>query len=129
MAEGFVKWFNSEKGCGSLTVMAGSNTDRDTRVGNQEVFVHYSEIQMTGYRTLDEGEYVSFAVERDAKGNPIARHVTPLGPPSQFLLDFYAAKEKAERDQADSPSSRAGLAVLLIVFLAILIVAIGIGLL
>ncbi|WP_405863610.1 cold shock domain-containing protein [Streptomyces sp. NBC_00005] len=54
MAESFFKWFNSEKGYGYLTVEAYA--DHDIGVGNQGVFVHYSEIEISGYRTLDEGE-------------------------------------------------------------------------
>jgi CspA family cold shock protein len=78
MAEGVVKWFNGEKGYGYLTVLAYAAGD--IPVGNHDVFVHYTEIQSRGYRTLDEGEYVSFAIERGTKGF-IARRVLQFGGP------------------------------------------------
>jgi CspA family cold shock protein len=83
MAEGVVKWFNSEKGYGYLTVLAYA--PGDVRVGNHDVFVHYSAIQSSGYRTLDEGEHVAFHIERGTKGF-IALRVTQLGgPPPSYL--------------------------------------------
>jgi CspA family cold shock protein len=68
MAEGTVKWFNSEKGYGFLAPDGGG----------ADVFVHYSSIQSSGYRSLDEGQRVAFAVEQGPKG-PQATEVTPLG--------------------------------------------------
>ena len=67
MAEGTVKWFNSEKGFGFLAPDGGG----------ADVFVHYSAIQSRGFRTLDEGQRVSFDVEQGQKG-PQATQVTPL---------------------------------------------------
>jgi cold shock protein len=49
VAQGTVKWFNSEKGFGFIA------TD-----GGADVFVHYSAIQMDGFRTLEEGDRVEF---------------------------------------------------------------------
>ena len=57
MAKGKVKWFNSKKGYGFIAAESG-----------EDVFVHYSEIQDEGYRSLNEGEDVEFEVEKDAKG-------------------------------------------------------------
>jgi cold shock protein len=54
---GTVKWFNSEKGYGFITREAGS-----------DVFVHYSAIQMDGYRNLEEGQRVEFDVGPAKKG-------------------------------------------------------------
>ena len=68
MAEGTVKWFNSEKGFGFLAPDGGG----------ADVFVHYSAIQARGFRTLDEGQRVSFDVEQGQKGLQ-AVQVTPLG--------------------------------------------------
>ncbi|GAA4763386.1 MULTISPECIES: cold-shock protein [Actinomycetospora] len=67
MAEGTVKWFNSEKGFGFLAPDGGG----------ADVFVHYSAIQARGFRTLDEGQRVSFDVEQGQKGLQ-AVQVTPL---------------------------------------------------
>ena len=67
MTQGTVKWFNAEKGYGFITV-----DDSD-----QDIFVHYSEIQMDGYRSLQEGQQVEFNVGQGDKG-PQAEGVTPL---------------------------------------------------
>ena len=67
MTQGTVKWFNAEKGYGFITV-----DDSD-----QDIFVHYSEIQMDGYRSLQEGQQVEFNVGQGDKG-PQAEAVTPL---------------------------------------------------
>jgi CspA family cold shock protein len=58
VAEGTVKWFNSEKGFGFI---APSD-------GGADVFVHYSEIQGNGFRTLEENQKVSFEVGQGQKG-------------------------------------------------------------
>lgn len=57
MVKGKVKWFNAKKGYGFITADTG-----------EEVFVHFSEIQMDGYKSLDEGQEVQFEIEKDAKG-------------------------------------------------------------
>ena len=57
MAQGTVKWFNAEKGYGFITVDDG-----------QDVFVHYSNIDMTGFRVLEEGQKVEFTVRRSRCG-------------------------------------------------------------
>jgi cold shock protein len=56
-ATGTVKWFNSDKGYGFIS-----------REGAEDVFVHYSAIQMDGYRSLDEGQHVEFDVGPGKKG-------------------------------------------------------------
>ncbi|AAS02986.1 MULTISPECIES: cold-shock protein [Mycobacterium avium complex (MAC)] len=58
MAQGTVKWFNGEKGFGFITPDDGT----------KDLFVHYSEIQGSGYRSLDENQRVQFDVEQGAKG-------------------------------------------------------------
>ncbi|MFD4368377.1 cold-shock protein [Rhodococcus sp. NPDC058521] len=65
MAEGIVKWFNSEKGFGFIAPEDGS----------ADVFVHYSEIQSSGFRTLEENQRVSFEIGQGQKG-PQATGVT-----------------------------------------------------
>ncbi|ACU40596.1 MULTISPECIES: cold-shock protein [Actinosynnema] len=64
MAEGTVKWFNAEKGYGFI---AQSN-------GGPDVFVHYSEIQGNGFRTLEENQRVEFEIGQGTKG-PQAQNV------------------------------------------------------
>ena len=57
MERGKVKWFSNEKGYGFI--------ERD---GGEDVFVHYSAIQTTGYATLNEGQRVELTVEQGPKG-------------------------------------------------------------
>ncbi len=64
MATGTVKWFNEKKGFGFIT--------RDT---GEDVFVHYSAISVDGFKTLNEGEAVTFEIVDGPKG-PQASNVT-----------------------------------------------------
>ena len=57
MAQGTVKWFNGEKGFGFIAVDGGA-----------DVFVHYSAIEMDGYRSLEEGQRVEFEISQGEKG-------------------------------------------------------------
>ena len=66
MAQGTVKWFNAEKGFGFIAPTEGP-----------DVFVHFSEIQTSGYRSLDENQQVEFEVVQGPKG-PQAANVRPL---------------------------------------------------
>ncbi|MDH5409187.1 MAG: cold-shock protein [Gammaproteobacteria bacterium] len=66
MATGTIKWFNESKGFGFI-----SQDD-----GGKDVFVHFSAIQGDGFRTLSEGQAVSFDVENGPKG-PQASNVVP----------------------------------------------------
>lgn len=63
---GTVKWFNGSKGYGFIS-----------REGADDVFVHFSEIQSVGFKTLDEGQRVEFSVEQGAKGLQ-ATNVVPV---------------------------------------------------
>ena len=64
MEEGIVKWFNDSKGFGFIE-----------REGDDDVFVHHSAIGGSGFKTLGEGDQVTFDVEQGAKG-PSAQNVT-----------------------------------------------------
>ena len=64
METGTVKWFNSEKGFGFIE-----------REGQDDVFVHFSAIQGDGFKTLEEGQSVSFEIE-DGNRGPQAANVT-----------------------------------------------------
>jgi len=66
MAEGTVKFFSDQKGFGFIT----------PDEGDKDVFVHQSAINATGFRSLREGQRVTFDTEADAKG-PRAVNVTP----------------------------------------------------
>ena len=64
MSKGTVKWFNNQKGYGFISDAEGN-----------DVFVHFSGLNMEGYKTLNEGEEVEFDVVEGAKG-PQAANVT-----------------------------------------------------
>jgi len=66
VAEGKVKWFNEQKGFGFIEKDEGG-----------DVFVHFSAIQGTGFKTLVEGQRVSFDITQGKKG-PAAENVKPL---------------------------------------------------
>jgi CspA family cold shock protein len=67
MAQGSVKWFNGEKGFGFIAQDGGG----------PDVFVHYSEIQGNGFRSLDEGQRVEFEIGQGQKG-PQAQRVSAI---------------------------------------------------
>lgn len=65
--QGTVKWFNAQKGYGFISV---ENSD--------DIFVHFSAIQIDGYKTLNEGQKVEFEVVNGDNGKPQAANVTVL---------------------------------------------------
>ena len=67
MAEGTVKWFNPENGYGFIS-----------QKGGEDLFVHFSEIKMDGFRTLDEGQAVSFEVTEGQQGKLQASNVVRI---------------------------------------------------
>ena len=66
MAEGKVKWFNADKGYGFIE-----------REDGDDLFVHFSEIQVDGYRTLAQGQRVDFEITQGDKGLQASK-VTPV---------------------------------------------------
>ncbi|MER8186747.1 cold-shock protein [Kitasatospora sp. NPDC094015] len=68
MATGTVKWFNADKGFGFI--------QQDD--GGPDVFVHFSAIQTTGFKSLEEGNRVEYSVTQGPKG-PQAEQVFPVG--------------------------------------------------
>jgi CspA family cold shock protein len=66
MANGIVKWFNDKKGFGFIEQEDG-----------KDIFVHHTAINMAGFKTLNEGDHVTFDVEQGNKG-PSAKNVTVL---------------------------------------------------
>ncbi len=57
MQQGTIKWFNSKKGFGFIA-----------QEGGEDIFVHHSAIEMTGFRTLSQGELVEFESQENDKG-------------------------------------------------------------
>ncbi len=75
MAEGTVKWFQENKGYGFLTQENG-----------EDLFVHFSEIDAEGFKTLKEGDTVTFDVGEGAKGKgPCAKNVKLIQALPKFL--------------------------------------------
>ena len=69
---GTVKWFSDQKGYGFIA-----------REGGEDVFVHHSAIQDSGFRTLREGETVEFNIEQGQKG-PAAANVRKVSVPTSY---------------------------------------------
>jgi CspA family cold shock protein len=66
LAEGIVKWFSEKKGYGFIEQDEG-----------RDIFVHYSSINLPGFKTLAEGERVTFDVEESDRG-PVAKNVNKV---------------------------------------------------
>jgi cold shock protein len=107
MAEGTVKWWNADKGYGFITADTGP-----------DVFVHFSAIQMGGYRTLEEGQRVQFEITQGDRGpqaeavRPIDASAPPAAPaaPGNLLarqpnLTTDALAESASSSQPVTPES------------------------
>jgi CspA family cold shock protein len=100
MAAGIVKWFDEKKGYGFITAPDGG----------ADIFVHYSGIQGEGFKTLAEGEQVTYNLvvgEKGPKAENVIRTVTPAGTNAQAAP---AAVQVASA--ADVPAAEAGAAAL-----------------
>ena len=73
--KGTVKWFNAEKGFGFIAEGDAGGDEDDDDEGGDDVFVHFSAIVADGFRTLNEGQKVSFEVEPDPKDSSKLRAV------------------------------------------------------
>ena len=114
MATGTVKWFNDSKGFGFITPSEGG----------EDLFAHHTAIQMSGFKTLKEGQKVEFEVKRGPKGLQAAQHQAALtrphdaerkaafGRPFSFLrttargLLGHAVAERGRRVGDDHPRPR-----------------------
>jgi len=67
MSEGKVKWFNNQKGYGFIKDSEG-----------KDIFVHYSAIQMDGFKNLNDGDIVEYEIGEGANGKEQAVNVTPI---------------------------------------------------
>lgn len=67
MPQGTVKWFDAGKGYGFIE-----------REGGEDLFVHFSEIQSGGFKTLEEGQQVEYEEGEGRNGKPQAKNVRPL---------------------------------------------------
>lgn len=85
MSNGTVKWFNDAKGFGFI----------EPEGGGADVFAHFSAVQMEGFRSLRQGERVSYEVVQGPKGS-LAQHIRPL-----------AGDPGAAQDEAASPRDTA----------------------
>lgn len=70
MATGIVKWFNVNRGYGFIAPDSGGD----------DIFAHYSTIEMDGYKTLQEGQHVEFKLEHGPKG-PQATNIRTINAP------------------------------------------------
>ena len=84
---GTVKWFNGEKGFGFAT----------PDDGGKDVFVHYSAIQMNGYRNLDEGDRIEFTIEQgELTPTMKIRRARVLENFRPLVSELYSGKEESQ---------------------------------
>ena len=91
MTTGKVKWFNNAKGYGFVLA----------ECAHEDLFVHYSSIEMTGYRTLRAGQEVSFDIQQGPKGLH-AVNVRPLDAPDE---EPSAGEREGLAPRMDEPSA------------------------
>ena len=84
--KGTVRWFDRRKGYGFIIPESGEN----------DIFVHQSEIVCSGYRLLIDGEDVEYSVTADSEGRPRAMHVTGPGGGDVRVVEIRGQREKKE---------------------------------
>lgn len=89
MLNGKVKWFSDSKGYGFIEV-----------AGRKDLFVHFSAIQKEGYKSLAEGESVSFEIEEGDKGPQAAQVISEILAASDEPLSETTVSEKSVSDEA-----------------------------
>jgi CspA family cold shock protein len=96
MTQGTVKWFNAEKGYGFIS-----------RTDGPDVFVHYSEIDGYGFRSLEENQHVEFEVAQGPKG-PQATHVIAVAAVCAGMLRDHQVRPRCDRHGCRKRSLRCG---------------------
>ena len=94
MATGTVKWFNDAKGFGFI----------EPEAGGEDVFAHFSAIQMEGFRTLKQGGRVSFEVVQGPKGQ-LAQNIAPIDDPAGDTAHSAAADTTPAVGTAEPPAT------------------------
>ncbi len=89
MAMGTVKWFNDAKGFGFI----------EPKEGGEDVFAHFSAIQMEGFRTLKQGGTVSFELVQGPKGQ-LAQNIQPVEAALEPPTDAVSATDAASPSMA-----------------------------
>lgn len=84
MAQGTVKWFNDAKGFGFI----------EPEGGGDDVFAHFSAVQMDGFRTLKQGGRVRYELVQGPKGN-LAQNICPLDEASEAKAEAQAPAAEA----------------------------------
>ncbi|MDQ2778989.1 MAG: cold-shock protein [Pseudomonadota bacterium] len=85
MLQGTVKWFNDAKGFGFI----------EPEGGGDDVFAHFSAVQIDGFRTLTQGERVSYELVQGPKGS-LAQNIRPLSSPMPSAVPALPAAQRAE---------------------------------
>jgi len=98
MPTGTVKWFNNAKGYGFIL----------PDEGGEDLFAHYSAIQMEGYKTLKAGQLVAFDVTKGDKGYHATNIISSDSPQADEALAQKASGNGEKRDYAQAPKEPAG---------------------
>jgi len=92
MATGTVKWFNDAKGFGFI----------EPEAGGEDVFAHFSAIQMEGFRTLKQGGRVRYELVQGPKGQ-LAQNIAAIDPSGADSVPVAGAASVAHAPMSDSP--------------------------